>query len=358
MMNDISKLHDLHRNVIADPMDKGSFLSFLHYHARCSGLITMSELNKTRELLSSDNWLPGRLNRFLRVELIHKKTGIEFVMLPTGSYIMGHDKGDSDCKPAHEVIVPDVHLIGKYLVTQDQWMKMMDSNPSLHKAPDHPVESVSWDLCKDFMSKSGLSLPPENGWEYACRAGVDALYHAAGFDDPSLGGDDDNHLSKIAVFGRDHDDLYSPVGTKQPNSWGIYDMLGNVWEWTDDTFHENLNNAPPTCRPWDSSWDNDRSSLIRMFVREGILDDDRSQEEEEASILTFFKNNRTIPEMDDEYDRRFVEYDEPGFLEVEWGTVRGIFSWNQKHGVRFPAIKNQQFYASWNCRPIGFRCWA
>ena len=93
----------------------------------------------------------------------------------------------------------------------------MGSNPSSFKGTTRPVEQVSWHECKEFCEKLGLGLPSEAQWEYACRAGSSGPYAGSG-DLDEMGWYDENSDSKT-----------HPVGEKQPNHFGLYDMHGNVW---------------------------------------------------------------------------------------------------------------------------------
>jgi formylglycine-generating enzyme required for sulfatase activity len=287
-----NRLQTLERALSSSPTDCAAFLRFIHHHTRISGLLTPAELTKVHELLDTGDWLPGTVNKFGRIELIHAQTEMVFVVLPTGTYTMGDKDGDEDEQPAHKVAIDDVHLMGKYPVTQGQWRKVMGANPSTfsnekksekkgesdYDWDNHPVETVSWLDCQDFMKKTGLRLPPENGWEYACRAGTKERFHAAANDDPTKGGSTEEHLKLIAVFGRDYEDGHAAVGTKQPNSWGIYDMLGNVWDWQQDQYHDSYVGSPPDCRPWNATWDTRRKKLIQLAEKRGLLTHDEGDE--------------------------------------------------------------------------------
>jgi len=131
------------------------------------------------------------------------------------------------------------YKMGKYEVTQSQWEAVMGNNPSRFKNPDNPVEHVSWDDCQEFLKKlntlpsvkkSGLTfrLPKDEEWEYACRAGATGEYCLL-TDGTEITRDT---LREVAWFGDNADGKTHPVGQKTPNAFGLYDMHGNVWEWT------------------------------------------------------------------------------------------------------------------------------
>ena len=140
---------------------------------------------------------------------------------------------DDDEKPVHEICV-DGFWMGKYEVTQGQWEKVIGSNPSRFKnGNDYPVEKVSWNDAKEFIGKLNslnngqfkFRLPTEAEWEYACRSGGRPEKYAGG-----------NDVDQVAWYSSNSGRSTHPVGTKAPNSLGIYDMSGNVWEWCEDIY--------------------------------------------------------------------------------------------------------------------------
>jgi formylglycine-generating enzyme required for sulfatase activity len=159
--------------------------------------------------------------------------GMDFVLLPAGEFLMGADNGDPDEKPAHKVILSRPFYLGKYEVTQAQWMEVMGDNPSHFKGdPNRPVEKVSWTRVQEFIrrlnAKEGhelYRLPTEAEWEYAARAGSTTKYSS---------GEDDAQLPQYAWYSPHDKGTTHPVGQLKPNAWGLYDMHGNVWEWVYD----------------------------------------------------------------------------------------------------------------------------
>ncbi len=179
-------------------------------------------------------------------------TGMEFVYVKGGCYPMGDTFGDgfrfSHERPVHEVCVDDFYM-GKYEVTQDEWQKIMGNNPShFNKGSSYPVEQVSWHDTQDFIhrliSRSGKNyiLPTEAQWEYAARSGGKNEKYAGSNSIDSVGWHKGNSSKST-----------HPVGQKQPNGLGIYDMSGNVSEWCSDWFDENYYSSSPHNNPPGSS---------------------------------------------------------------------------------------------------------
>ena len=164
-------------------------------------------------------------------------TGMEFVWVPKGEFMMGSpesDEGRYD-EVQHKVILTQGFWLGKYAVTQGQWKKIMNENPSNFKNGDNfPVEQVSWDDVKSYISKlngqgkGGFRLPTEAQWEYACRSG--------GKDEKWAGCNNESQLSHYAWYDDNSGEKTHPVGQKKPNGLGLYDMSGNVFEWVEDRY--------------------------------------------------------------------------------------------------------------------------
>ncbi|WP_440955524.1 SUMF1/EgtB/PvdO family nonheme iron enzyme [Methanosarcina sp. Mfa9] len=172
--------------------------------------------------------------------------GMEFVLVPEGEFMMGSSSGengaDTDERPLHKVTIGEPFYLGKYEVTQEQWQKVMGNNPSYFKGDRLPVEGVSWEEAREFIQKlNGMEktdkyrLPSEAEWEYACRAGSSDKY-SFNYDVSSL--------EEYAWYDTNSGDKTHPVGQKNPNPWGLYDMHGNVWEWVQDGWHDSYYGAP------------------------------------------------------------------------------------------------------------------
>ena len=180
--------------------------------------------------------------------------GMEFVLIPAGEFDMGSPADEEgrydDEGPVHTVTIEKAYYLGKYEVTQKQWREVMGSNPSDFKGDDLPVEWVTWDDAQDFVIKLNARegtdkyrLPSEAEWEYAARAGTTTRYSF---------GNDESDLGEYAWYWDNSNSKTHPVGQKKPNSWGLYDMHGNVFEWVQDEWHSNYDGAPTDGSVWDS----------------------------------------------------------------------------------------------------------
>jgi formylglycine-generating enzyme required for sulfatase activity len=158
-----------------------------------------------------------------------RKTGIVMLLCPPGEFVMGSpvdEQGRGSNERQREVSIEQAFYLSEAEVTQAQWARVMEKNPSRGEGLGNPVNSVFWSECQSFCQLSGLRLPSEVEWEFACRAGTTGAY--AG-DLKSMGWFNDG-----SGGAKEH-----PVKQKLPNPWGFYDMHGNVIEWCQDTYDLN-----------------------------------------------------------------------------------------------------------------------
>ena len=179
------------------------------------------------------------------IELV--KSRIVIIRIPAGTFRMGSDKeiraddhwkACADCparndveRPTHQVTISKDFWMGQFAITQRQWKEVMGNDPSKFQDanPEAPVEQVSWNDVQAFLAKVNsiqtrwkVRLPTEAEWEYAARAGST--------------GETYGPLDDIAWYGGNGSHSLHPVGQKLPNAFGLYDMLGNVWQWCQDWF--------------------------------------------------------------------------------------------------------------------------
>jgi formylglycine-generating enzyme required for sulfatase activity len=185
------------------------------------------------------------------LEILTNSIGLELVLLPAGTFLMGGDpvaeQADENETPRHPVTFDAPFYMGRCTVTQSQWEQVMGANPSRFPSRDRPVESVSHGEAGDFIQRlnrmegtRAYRLPSEAEWEYAARSGSSAAY---------CFGPSKARLTEFAWYARNSGQATHPVGQLAPNAWGLFDLHGNVHEWCADWFDRNYYAASPPRRP-------------------------------------------------------------------------------------------------------------
>jgi len=176
---------------------------------------------------------------------IEPGTGMVLIALRPGPFMMGSpesEPGRNEDEVLHRVTISRLFYMGQHEVTQAEWMKVMGSNPSHFSDCERcPVERVDFYQVNNFLSRLNAGttsmrfrLPTEAEWEYACRAGTSTAYHT-GARITTAQANIDSRFVVDAEGGAAYDKTL-PVGKFPPNAWGLYDMHGNVWEWTNDRY--------------------------------------------------------------------------------------------------------------------------
>jgi len=157
---------------------------------------------------------------------VNSKDQLKYVYIPAGTFTMGCSDFDTQClpseKPQHAVTIAPGFWIGQTEVNQAAYRTITELSPSASKGDTLPVESINWDDAKSYCEAMGLDLPSDAQWEYAARAGdIHATY---------------GPLSDIAWFNGNSNGSTHSSAQKAANAWGLYDTLGNVWEWVEDWY--------------------------------------------------------------------------------------------------------------------------
>jgi formylglycine-generating enzyme required for sulfatase activity len=219
----------------------------------------------------------------------------EMVVVPAGRFLMGSAEGtgDSDERPQHEVVIARPFAVGRYAVTFDEWDACVTASGLKHRPDDagwgcgrQPVINVSWEDSRQYvgwLSKhtgQAYRLLSEAEWEYAARAGTSTRYRWG--DEPGT-----NRANFVGSGSRWSGERTAPVGSFEPNGFGLYEMNGNVWEWVQDCWNESYRGAPSNGSAWEAgvcgrrvvrggSWYNAPGfarSAYRFWFEPGVRDD-------------------------------------------------------------------------------------
>jgi formylglycine-generating enzyme required for sulfatase activity len=214
-------------NSIKDSSDRGRFADYLQRFPNGSyraiavrRMASLSEGDRTRAAANVD---PG-----LRVGAAKEnpKDGLKYILIPPGTFLMGCSVGDTECKddekPAHEVTITKGFWMGQTEVTQEAYQRVVGNNPRGLNGAKLPVGAVSWKEAQRYCQLIGGRLPTEAEWEYSARAATPAARYG--------------NLEDIAWYRDNSVSRAHEAGQKQPNAFGLYDMLGNVAEWVADWY--------------------------------------------------------------------------------------------------------------------------
>ncbi|AFZ01321.1 formylglycine-generating enzyme family protein [Calothrix sp. PCC 6303] len=213
------------------------------------------------------------------IETLENGIELEMVYIPGGNFMMGSPEDEKDSndweKPQHQVTVQPFYM-GKYQVTQAQWQAVaklpkidrdLNPEPSRFKGENHPVECVSWYDAVEFCARLSKAtrkeyrLPSEAEWEYACRAGTTTPFHYGETITSELANYRANEYTYAEEPVGEYREETTPVGSFPPNSFGLYDMHGNVYEWCADPWHDDYKGAPKDGSVWRENGNDNYSSL-------------------------------------------------------------------------------------------------
>ena len=204
-----------------------------------------------------------------KIEDLGNGIKLEMVYIPGGSFLMGSPENEEGKfkyeSPQHQVNLQAFYM-SKYPINQEQYQLIMDENFSQFKGGKRPVERVSWDrateFCQKLSKKTGKTykLPSESQWEYACRSGTTTPFYFGETITSDLVNYNGNYPYSNAPTGEYRGET-TDVGTFPPNAFGLYDMHGNVWEWCQDIWHYNYNEAPTDGSAWEAGGDSNKRLL-------------------------------------------------------------------------------------------------
>ena len=199
-------------------------------------------------------WLRERRGEATRTHRVTAHGAVELVEIPAGHFQMGSPDSEAgrydDEGPQHRVSVPAVQM-GRYAVTNEEFARFLAAHPDAttphywsdrrYNQARQPVVGIGWEEARRFAGWVGGRLPTEAEWEYAARAGT---------TEPYLIGSTRDDLNRFGWHAENAENRLHHVGEKEPNAWGLHDVLGNVWEWTEDDWHATYKRAPDNGSAW------------------------------------------------------------------------------------------------------------
>ncbi len=283
-------------------LSRNRFIHFVSTSVAITCLVVLSVVVISPRASSDDK--PAKKAPMPSRQELLKLFADEFITMTPGEgkfpamFRMGSDRVNSE-KPSHEVSLKHHFAVAKYEVPQNLWEAVMGANPSKWKGPRNSVEMFSWKEAHEFCRKvtellrsekllgddEEIRLPTEAEWEYCCRAGTKTVYSFG--DEATKEGDVGNKASLLNEFGWHAGNAKGndpPVGALKANPWGLFDMHGYLWEFVEDSWHDNYDGAPTDGRAWTEavpkqvvvrggSWKDHYSKLTSSTRRAVVLDD-------------------------------------------------------------------------------------
>lgn len=175
-------------------------------------------------LVAMATMAPGRPSN--ASDKVNPRDGLVYVWIAPGHFVMGCSPGDHHCfaweRSRQPVVIRNGFWIGQTEVTQEAYLRVMHTNPSRYRGAHLPVDQVSWYDARNYCQAAGMRLPSEAEWEYAARGGTEGARYGP--------------VDEIAWHDGNSGDSTHEAGRKLPNGYGLYDTLGNVWEWVEDVY--------------------------------------------------------------------------------------------------------------------------